>query len=421
MKRPFNQFKSEYFGNISIQLIGTGIAQTIPFLVSPILTRLYPESGFATYTFFMAVVAVLAVPNGGRYFYAMVIPKKEDEATDLAKLSFWLILAYNFILLLIAFAFYNELNKFYELNELWYAVPLYVAIFGVYNVFLYLSVRKKYFKNNAVAKIVQTASTAVFGILFSFLGFLFSGLVLGKIIGVITSIPIFKAQPKLNFDIPRLKTVAKKYIDYPKVTIIPTLLNIFSTQALIFFVSRYYSEETLGYLGLTNMILIAPLALIGVSFRDVFYQKIAVYFNERAYAKARNLFLGSATILFLIGVIIAMIMLFFGETIFAFVYGENWITSGRFAMILGFAFCAKLFASPLSSIFNATHQLKLLSVWQTTYFFTTITILYFAVVFLKLPIERTLLVYTIHEVALYTLYFFIQKRSLEKFKITTKS
>ncbi len=417
MKRLLNQFKTEYFGNISVQLIGTGIAQTIPFLVSPILTRLYPESGFATYTFFMAVVAVLVVPNGGRYFYAMVIPKEEAEAADLARLSFWLTLAYNAVLLLVVLLFYNTLNEFYQLDELWYAIPLYVAFFGIYNVFLYLSVRKKYFKNNAVTKVVQTASTALFSILFSFFGLLFSGLALGKIVGVISSIPVFKAKPSLRLDLPKLKRVAKKYIDYPKVTIVPSLLDIFSVQALVFFVGRYYSEESLGYLGLTNMILIAPLALIGVSFRDVFYQKIASFFNDRAYEKARKLFLGSAAVLLFIGTFIALILLFFGETIFAFVYGDNWITSGKFAVILGFAFCAKLFASPLSSIFNATHQLRLLSIWQTTYFFTTLTTLYFAIVYYKLPITDTLLVYTIHEVILYIWYFFMQKQALNKFKL----
>lgn len=416
MKRLLNQLKSEYFSNISIQLIGTGIAQLIPFLISPLLTRLYPETSFATFTMFMAVVAVLTVPNGGRYFYAMVIPKEDSEALNIGKLSFWLVLLYNGFLFVIFTIFFKELNQFYALGNLWFAIPLYVAIFGIYNIALYLSVRRKLFRTNAIAKIVQTASTAIFSVVLSFFGLLFSGLILGKMIGVLASIPFLKVKLNLNSDFEKLKVVAKKYIDYPKVTILPSLLDIFSLQALIFFVGRYYSEETLGYLGLTNMILIAPIALIGISFRDVFYQKITGFFNDKAYAQAKKLFLGSAAALFLIGGVIAMVLLFFGEAIFAFVYGNNWIISGKFAVILGIAFWAKLWASPLSSIFNATHQLKLLSFWQIGYFFTTLTTLYFTVVYFQLPIEPTLIVYTIHEVLLYTLYFFMQKQVLQKFK-----
>jgi len=416
LKRIFDQFRTEYFGNISIQLIGTGIAQTIPFLASPILTRLYLESGFATFTLFMAVVSVLVVPNGGRYFFAMVVPKEDSEAADLARLSFWITLGYNFILLLLVVAFFSELNEFYSLNQLWYAVPAYVACFGIYNIYLYLSVRKKYFKNNAVTKIVQTTSATIFSIVFSYFGLLTSGLALGKIVGVMTSIPVFKAKPNLRSEWSNLKKVAKKYIDYPKLTIIPSLLDIFSVQALIFFVGRYYSEESLGFLGLTNMILIAPIALIGVSFRDVFYQKISVFYNRRQFKQAKKLFLGSAAILFGIGFFIAILLVFFGEVVFSFVYGDNWITSGKYAAILGFAFCAKLFASPLSSIFNATNQLKPLSIWQTIYFITTINTLYFTIVYFKLSIEKSLLIYTVHEVILYLLYFFMQKHTLNKFK-----
>lgn len=418
MKRLLNQLRSEYFSNISIQLVGTGLAQLIPFIVSPILTRLYPETSFATYALFMAIAAVLIVPNGGRYFYAIVIPKDDDEALEIGKLSFWLVLLYNGLLLLLVLLFYKPLNRFYELDGLWFAIPIYVAFFGIYNIALYLSVRRKLFRTNAIAKIVQTASAAIVGIVLSFFGLIFSGLILGKLAGVITSIPFLRVKLNLKSDLSNLMAVAKTYVDYPKVTILPSLLDIFSVQALIFFVGLYYSDETLGYLGLTNMILVAPLALIGISFRDVFYQKIAVLFNEKAHKKAKKLFFGSAIILFLIGGVVTAILFFFGEPIFSFVYGSNWIISGKFAVILGFAFWAKLCASPLSSIFNATHQLKSLSIWQTTYFFTTITTLYFAIVLFKLPIEETLIIYTFHEVFLYTLYFFMQNQALKKFKTT---
>lgn len=416
MKRLLDPFKTEYFNNVSIQLIGTGIAQLIPFLVSPILTRLYQEENFATFTFFMAIVGVLVIPNGGRYYYAMVVPRKDSEAIDLGKLSFWLIIFYNCFLLLLIVFFYNHLNAFYALKGLWFVIPLYVAFFGIYNIVLYLSVRQKFFKENAIAKIAQTVSTSIFSIVLAFFGLINSGLIFGKIAGTVTSIPFFKAKLNLQTDAKRLVAVARKYIDYPKVTILPALLDVFSVQALIFFVGTYYSEETLGYLGLTNMILVAPMALIGVSFRDVFYQKAATFFNKKNYYKAKRLFLGSVFILFLIGGCIAFILYFFGKEIFSLVYGENWETSGSFAVILGFALWAKLCTSPLSSIFNATNQLKLLSAWQITYFFTTVITLLFTIVYFKLPIEQTLIVYTVHEVLIYALYFFIQKQALKKFK-----
>ena len=56
--------KSEYLSNISIQVFGTGLAQLIPLLIMPFLSRVYAEQDFAMYTSFMAVVSVLSVAVG---------------------------------------------------------------------------------------------------------------------------------------------------------------------------------------------------------------------------------------------------------------------------------------------------------------------------------------------------------------------
>ena len=75
LKKYVNRLaKSEYFGNLSIQLIGTLIAQLIPIAISPLLSRLYKQDAFAILAIFMAVIGVLNVPNAGRYNIAIVKP-----------------------------------------------------------------------------------------------------------------------------------------------------------------------------------------------------------------------------------------------------------------------------------------------------------------------------------------------------------
>lgn len=71
-----NLVKSDYFKNIFVQIMGTGFAQLIPFLITPLLSRVFSKQDFAIYTSFMAVVAILSVACGGRYQYAIVLPKK---------------------------------------------------------------------------------------------------------------------------------------------------------------------------------------------------------------------------------------------------------------------------------------------------------------------------------------------------------
>ena len=79
--------KSEFLNNVSTQMLGTGIAQLLPLLVMPILTRLYSEQEFAIYTTFLAYSAVLIVAAGGRYHIAILLPKNQDDAYKVFRLS----------------------------------------------------------------------------------------------------------------------------------------------------------------------------------------------------------------------------------------------------------------------------------------------------------------------------------------------
>ena len=265
--------KSTYLSNISIQLVGTVIAQTIPILVSPVLTRIYDERGFANYTLFFSIIAVLAVPLGGRYHIAIVVSDSDNEANKLSDISVILITVYTIVLLFLIDPFYEILNSYYELGLLWYFITFYLLVFGLYNVLLFKSIRMAKFKKNAYAKISQTIFTSINSILLGLLSFLSSGLILGKIIGVFISCFFLREKLYYNSKLINLKPIIKKYIEYPKNTIIPSLLNIFSLQALVFFVSLNYNENNLAYLGLANVIMAVPISLIGVSIRDVFYLK----------------------------------------------------------------------------------------------------------------------------------------------------
>ena len=53
--------------NILTLFTGSTIAQAIPVLISPILTRLYPVSDFATLTVVTTVIALVGVIVAGRY------------------------------------------------------------------------------------------------------------------------------------------------------------------------------------------------------------------------------------------------------------------------------------------------------------------------------------------------------------------
>lgn len=400
-------------------MIGTGIAQLLPFAVTPILTRLYSEQDFALYTSFFAIAGVLEVVSGGRYQFAIVIPKEEDKANRIFALSIYITIIYSIFLFLVTLVV--PLDNGFKIGKALYFVPLHVLFFGLWSSFSNLSIRHKTFKVNAIAKVLQSFSYIITSIVLGLASFTLYGLVLGKVTGFLGSaLYLFKRSnikaAFIKWD--ELKGVAKEYIDYPKYGIVPTFLNTISIQAIVLVLAKFYTTEDLGHFGLTVLVLSAPIGLIGASFKDVFYQKIAFMINtEKAIDKSAVFFKKSALGLFAMGLPICLIIYFLGPEIFSFVFGENWVRAGEFASILALSFLFKLVASPLSSVFNAANRLKIASIWQTLYFVTTFVTLGICAYYLKLEVEALFLVYVIHECILYGLYLVLQYKTLKGLKV----
>ena len=408
--------KSEFSKNVTSQILGTGLAQALPFLATPLLTRLFSEDDFALYTSFFAVASIFAVGVGGKYHMAIVLPKEEVNANKIFTLSIYITVAYTLLIALILPFFYSFFPA--DLSNVLYYVPLYVFFYGMWSTYINVSIRHKTFTINAFAKVLQAIGYIIAAIGLGISKFLLSGLVVAKITGTMVSWLFLSQKSPIRFKwmpFRSLKEMANTYSDYPKFGIWPAFLNTISLQALVLILTKFYMTDDLGYFGLTFMVLSAPLALIGASYKDVFYQKIAVLMNKKKYPEALMFFKKSALALLVMGLPICLVLHFFGEPLFGFVFGNKWGRSGEFAAILAFSFLIKLVVSPLSSIFNATNTLRIASRWQVLYFVTTFVTLGYCASVLKLGVLSLLTVYVIHEIILYGIYFGLQHRTIRSY------
>src|SRR5258706_1569802 len=176
----------------------------------------------------------------------------------------------------------------------------------------------------------------------------------------------FFLEPLKNF-----REVAYRYKDHPRYGIIPALLDGESVQGIVIILTKAYSTNELGYFGLTALVFSAPIGLIGGSFKEVFYQKIASHINNREFERAIMVFKKSALYLFVFALPVSIIAYFFGEDIFKFGFGERWAKSGEFASILSVSFLFQLVVSPLSSWFYVANKVKPAFIWQSLSFMTT--------------------------------------------------
>lgn len=419
---------SKFFKNILAMVSGTTVAQLLPLAVSPFLTRYYTESDFGIMGTITSISAILGVAITGRYQLAIMLPKNWQKAFSILLLSLVITLAGSGVLFVLFYfkpAFIAQLVGVDGIESWLIYIPLTVLGIGLWNTLNIWVSRAENFKINAFSKVIQSSGNSFSSILFSKLWGLYfeaGGLILSRIIGFYAScvnMAMFLKRDiikqKLHFNWIEIKEMAAKYKDYPKFSLFPAMLNALSMNALFLVIGKYYSVAELGFYNLTNLSLIAPVALISTSIRDVLYQRFTKIINDGE--SPRKFFIKAAISLVVVGSPIFIIPLLAGPWLFSFVFGENWISSGHFAAILGIAYWVRLVVSPLSSIFNSLHKIKVASYWQFFYALSTIMVLV-AAIFWGVTIRQLLIIYASHEVIAYSIYFSLGLYHVNKYEFS---
>jgi O-antigen/teichoic acid export membrane protein len=408
-------------GNVFTLVSGTMIAQSITILVSPVLTRLYRPDDFGILALFTAIASIVSIAATGRYEMAIMLPEKQEDSVNVTALSIAVVFFVSFLALLVFWVFKGPLSNILNnpgISTWLYAVPLMVLFAGIYQSFNYWSTRNKRFSVPALSRIWQTASVAVASVVLGLATAGAGGLILGSILGQGIAAGVLGWQVWKE-DSGKITLIAKSRIlesmrrfrDFPRYSLPTALLDNVSVQFPIFILSHAYSPVIVGLFSLAYRIVNIPISIIGSAFAQVFYQKIAELKNNNQNLK--KYVMNAALKMFFLSLVPLLTLLLFGPQLFAFLFGETWRTAGVYAQILAPAFAIRFIVSPVSTIFAVTGNLRLGSAWQVLYFFTTTIVLTVAS---KFDGKVFVLIYTIHELILISLYFSFILRSAKETK-----
>ena len=75
---------SEYIRNTLTLVSGNTLAQLIPLLAEPVLTRLFPPEDFGLLALFISISSLFAIVATGRYELAVMLPSKDEDAVNLS-------------------------------------------------------------------------------------------------------------------------------------------------------------------------------------------------------------------------------------------------------------------------------------------------------------------------------------------------
>ncbi|MCX8084450.1 MAG: oligosaccharide flippase family protein [Calditerrivibrio sp.] len=385
---------------------GTILSQFILLVVSPVLTRVYKPEDFGEYAFYLAVVTVLSVVVTGRYDLAVMIAENDEQSEAVALLSIFLsLLSGVFILVLgVVFVFAGFLKDFISLIVLG---SIHLFFIGFYNTLYHRLNRAGHFKMISVVAVAQSMVIVVYQMLAGFLKPNSFNLILGSLLGVVVADIIILLKDSNVVGILRykkeLKTVALRYINFPKYDMWAGLFNTGFQQVPVMLVSSFFGAINAGFFSLTQRMLQMPVSLIAGSVLGAFRQKAIDEFKEKG--ECRDIFIKVLRFMAVVALLPTLIILFFGEEIFGFVFGNDWRISGFFAQILVISFFVRFITSPLTYMFYIAEKQHWNLLGQIAFILVTLGSFYIGDQ--KNSVKLALYLYTISLSVIYLIYLYL--------------
>jgi O-antigen/teichoic acid export membrane protein len=421
--------KSEMMRGASVLITGTVLAQLISFLLQPVLRRFYSPETFGTFSVYLSIIGIITVFASLRYDDAIVLPKKDKDSANVVFLSLFLNMLTNLLFLLAVMIWGEKIIAFLNLPagfsvKILYLIPLSVFLYNAYQSINFWLIRKKKFYSVSLNKIVRRGSEGIAQVAFALVknskGLIFSDII-GQSANVLTAffqgIRSGMSLKLVSFN--KIRYVARKYSDFPKYNLVPSLMSTCSYLLPPVFINKFFSSEAAGFFDLSKLLLSVPLALITASFSNVLLQKISERYNKR------ESFLPDLKPVFLlvgfVSVIEILVILIFGEGVFGLFFGKAWTYSGTISKILVWSFTFNFIVSTFTSLFVSMRKIRVYSIYQLFNFIAILSLLFFVHLefteFLKIYVLIEILCYvvvTIIMVSLITRYeFALNKTSKE--------
>jgi len=405
--------EQKFVGHVAALMTGSVIAQAVPVLLSPILTRLYLPVDFAAFALFMSVNAVIAVVGAARYDQAILLPAAQEDALNIVVLCWTILTTLCAILTLLLALAHGSLPASWQqtLQGDWlYLLPLAVFVTTSLQILTNWNNRCGRFPQLAVSRAAQGSAAGAAQCALGYGGLQGAGLTWGWLVGqgvglamLLRSNLASLMQGRRHIGRARLLANARHYKRFPLLSTWGCIFDSGATMMVLLIISYSFSATVTGLFSFTQRVLAMPLFLISSAIAQVLHQRIARMNNEDASGILRYV-LRAAAALTTIAIPFVIVLALFGVELFTVVFGADWTEAGRYAGLISLAVGIRFIVSPLTVVLSLNQNVKSCVQWQVLYFFSVTTTLMLG---RHLSIEEFLTLYVAHELVLFSLYFLI--------------
>lgn len=359
---PLRQ-KGSFAQNFFVTFSGSAAVTALGFLLTPIMTRIYPPAAYGQFAVLNAAVSNLMLLTGLTYQSAVPLPKTKEKALALMQLSGLLaigsFLVFSFVLLL----FGSRIAAWLQVQALGWWFYLLPVMLLLYNLGLLLSswyTRTKEFRTRAGIDVVTSVAGRALTISCGWLTHGHpAGLVVGDVFSKLTTFVgllrsgVYREWGELRrtFSWAGVRAVAYEYREFPLYSLPSAYINTLSTQLPIFFLTSGFGATVVGLYSFSVTLLEIPVGLTGSAIAPVFYQKASELYHTDM-ARLRELTLNIYNKLLYIGIIPLGLITIYGDWIFKLAFGVRWEMAGVFTGYLGYYYIFKLTSQATGNLYT---------------------------------------------------------------------
>jgi O-antigen/teichoic acid export membrane protein len=339
---------------------GAALAQVVPLLAAPVLTRMYTPADFGVLSMYVAWLSALAVLSTARYEMAIVLPELRRSAINLLALSLLIAAALSLLtglLLWPAPHFWASLLHEPEVEPWLVLLPFSLFAAGAMQAWTNWNIRNERFRANASGRLAQAMAIVAVQLGFGWFhaGLGEAGLILGQFAGQLAS---WLAQAwrdvrerfgwRREVSREEMRQLAREYVEFPRVNAPHALAGAVQDTLTVTVLLALAGTATVGHYGLMMRVLKLPAALVGQAVAQVAYRDLAAarQRGEPLAPRLRKLLL----LLLALALPAALVVLLGGETLFTLVFGKAWREAGRYAEALAPYMLFHFIASPLGMV-----------------------------------------------------------------------
>ncbi len=373
------EIRHGFWINVITLASGSVVSQILVFLTLPILTRIYTPGDFGILATFTSIVSIVSIVAALRYELAIPLPENETIAANTTVLCLINIVLISIvsglgILLLSRWIIILKADIFKWL------IPVGILGTGLYQVFTYWSIRRKYYNYLARTKVIRSMGMVSTQLGMGLTHFGVSGLLIGDVVGRIcgSSGLIWQSwcKDKNIFNTVSCKGIKESAVLYRRFPIYLSAAGLLNTGAVylpVLFLAGFWGHEVAGWFDFAQKTVLIPLSIISQSTAQVYLGEAAKIVQENPQS-LRLLFYKTIKRLFIYGSIPIIILVLIAPMIFSFIFGEEWLEAGRYVQVLAVMFLADFIFTPVSPTLNILNRQNWQLGWDGLRFLLTVLV-----------------------------------------------